>query len=102
MGVPLAIAGLVFGIPGMAGAIAAITLVALIRRLLMLLAGGLIALGGTWLILLGRQAWLCAQPGQLCGGTPTDMIPWLVFSAAIVLSGVVAAGFALNRAARPG
>lgn len=98
IGVPAAVAGLVFGIPGMVVAILAIALVALIPRLPAVLAGGLVGLGGTWLILLGRQAWLCAQRGQVCGGTPTDMIPWLAFAVGVVLAGIGAGGYALVRA----
>ncbi len=101
MGVLAAIAGVVFGIPGMAGAILAVALIALIPRLPVVLAGGLIGLGGTWILLFTNQALLCARPGQVCGGTPIDMAPWVAFSAALLLVGVLTGGFALRRAARP-
>ena len=101
MGVLAAIAGVVIGILGIAGAVLAVALVALIARLPWVLAGGLIGLGGTWVLLFANQALLCARPDQVCGGTPIDMVPWLAFAAAILLAGVVTGGLALRRAARP-
>ena len=101
MGVPAAVAGLVFGIPGVAGALLAVSLVSLIPSSPVILAGGLIALGATWLVLFTNQALLCARPDQTCGGTPIDMAPWLAFSAAILLAGVLTGGIALRRASRP-
>jgi hypothetical protein len=100
IGVPGAIAGVVFGIPGMAVAILAVALIALVPRLPLVLAGGLVGLGATWLVLFTRQALLCAQPDQVCGGTPIGMVPWLAFSAAILLAGVLTGGVVLRRASR--
>lgn len=101
IGVPAAIAGVVFGIPGMAGAILVVALIALVPRLPVLFAGGLVGLGGTWLVLFARQALLCAQPDHPCGGTAIGMAPWLAFAAAILLAGALVGGYALRRAARP-
>ncbi|MEA2677528.1 MAG: hypothetical protein QOJ81_1669 [Chloroflexota bacterium] len=98
LGVLAATAGLVFGTLGMAAAIVAVALVALVPRLPVFLAGGLVGVGATWLVLFSRQAAVCAQPDQPCGATPLDMAPWLAFSAAVFLVGV-AIGVRAGRAA---
>jgi hypothetical protein len=96
IGVPAAIVGLVFGIPGMAVATLGVVVAGLIPRLPALVAGGLIGLGATWFVLLARAASLCSQPGQVCGGSPPEMVPWLFVSGAIALVGVLVGGYAIK------
>ena len=89
VGAGIGVAGLVFGLIGMAGALLAAVLVAAAFRNVagaMVLAG----LGIGWLLLFVSSAYGCGRPDQPCGATPLDMTPHIA-----VAAGNVAAGLAL-------
>jgi hypothetical protein len=67
IGVPLAVVGLVFGIPGMVATFLMVMAVGWASRLPMVLAGGLIGVGATWLLLFGNAVLTCAAPDRPCG-----------------------------------
>jgi hypothetical protein len=99
IGLPAAVVGLVFGIPGMATAIVVVGLISLVPRLPMLMGGGLVGVGATWFALFDNQALRCAQ-ADACGRTPIDMTPWLAFSGATLIVGALVCIYAARRARR--
>lgn len=92
--------GLVFGIPGMTAAVVIVVLVGLSARRPALVAGGLIGLGATWLVLFARVAVLCGQPQQQCGSSPPEITPWLAISGAVIFVGVLIAALASRKKRR--
>ena len=97
IGVPAAIAGIIFGLTGMVAAVLAVALISLIPRLAVLFAGGLVGLGGTWFVLFVNHALRCAGPDYSCGSTPPDITPLLVASAVLVAAGGVSAAVTMLR-----
>lgn len=70
-------------------AVVVVVVVGLVMPRFAALAGGLIGVGGTWLVLLLNSLRICAGTEDFCGNA--NYVPWLAISTGLVLAGAVLA-----------
>jgi hypothetical protein len=85
------------GLPGVLLAVGFIVVIGTLLPHWSGLAGGLAGLGILWLILFTNAAIMCAQPGDRCGATPPDVMPWILFSLALIGASGLAIAATLRR-----
>ncbi len=77
------------GLIAVAAAVVLLVAVGLALPRFAALAGGLIGIGGTWLVLLLNSMRICAGTEDFCGNA--NYVPWLAISAGLLLVGAILA-----------
>ncbi len=77
------------GLIATVGAVVLVVAVGLVMPRFTALAGGLIGIGGTWLVLLLNSMRICAGTEDFCGNA--NYVPWLAISAGLLLAGAILA-----------
>jgi hypothetical protein len=98
-GVGLGAVGLGTGVLGTAVTVAVVLAFGFLRPRFAMLAGGLLGMGVTWLLLFGNLALLCRQAAESCG--QADVGPWLAGGLTFVVVGAVLLVRTLTNARRP-
>jgi hypothetical protein len=81
-------------------AVVAVVVVGLLMPRFAALAGGLIGMGGTWLVLGLNSLRICAATDDFCGHA--NYVPFLAISGGLVVAGVLLAGWTVAMTRRVG
>lgn len=98
LGIVSGVVGIAFGLVSAFAAVVFVVLVGLLMPRFAALSGGLVGLGGTWLLLNLNDLIRCPDPANFCGDAQV-VIPWLTVSAVIALVGGATAVLTLTSAA---
>jgi len=101
LGIVSGVVGLYFGLVSALAAVVLVVLVGVALGRLAALSGGLIGIGGTWLLLMLDDLMRCSPTSNDCGGGDAQVtVAWLTVSAAIALVGGAIAVLTLTRTAQ--